>query len=260
MDSTVTFIVLVLIILTIAFETIKETIEEGADRNMRPIIASLFGEMTVLGFLSIFTFCVTKMGFFENLSVHLFGEQEEEALLEIFEFVHYMLFLIMVFFVITVLALVAGAQNMEKKWWLMNRACHHEEYLAKLDELELSDGRPAPTSWLPYLFQTLIPCSVNDKLEYRADLRLFRGLRNEFILERSFEPPFSPHKTNRVENDFDYGRYLGIAHGHELAHVVHLGHTTWFFFALLTVFFYAVSMAVANRLTVRTHQIQPFRK
>jgi hypothetical protein len=84
---TVTVIVLLLIVLKIAFEKAKEHIEESADHNMKPIIGSLLGEMTVLGFLSNSTYCVTQLGFFEHISTSLFREEEE--LQETFEFVHY---------------------------------------------------------------------------------------------------------------------------------------------------------------------------
>jgi hypothetical protein len=254
-DTTVTVIVLLLIVLTIAFETIKHHIEHSADRNMRPIISSLFGEMTVLGFLSIFTFCVTKLGFFEKISTQLFGEEEEEALLETFEFVHYMLFFVMVFFVISVLTLVGGAKKTEKTWSTMDRACRDAHYLMALDDLESRDEsrNPGKSGWFVYFAQSvLLPtCFRSKSKDYRKSLSLFRGLRSEFVLERSLVAPFSPNATNHVEEDFNYGQYLGICLGHELAHVVHVNLLTWVFFAILTVLLYGVVMALDNQITVR---------
>jgi hypothetical protein len=254
MDTTVTLIVLLLIVLTIAFEAIKEHIEESADRNMRPIIASLFGEMTVLGFLSIFTFCVTKLGFFEKISTQLFGEEEEEALLETFEFVHYMLVFVMVFFVVSVLTLVGGAEKTEKTWSTMDKACRDSEYLRVLDDLESNDEsrNEEESGWLIYFAKlVLLPsCFRSKSKDYRKSLSLFRGLRSEFVLERSLVAPYTPNATNHVEEDFNYGQYLSICLGHELAHVVHVNLLTWVLFALLTLLLYGVAMAVANRITV----------
>ena len=119
LDSSISTIVLLLIVLTLIFEYVKESIEESADRNMGPIIQGLFGELTVLGFLSMVTFCVTKMGVFDTLGAHLFGEGEEEELLEIFESVHFMLFFIMVFFVINVLVLMRGSKLQSEKWYVI---------------------------------------------------------------------------------------------------------------------------------------------
>lgn len=257
-DTTVTFIVLILIALTICFEAIKDHIEESADRHMKPIISSLFGEMTVLGFLSIFTFCITELGGFEELSVHLFGIQEKEALLETFEFVHYMLFFIMVFFVTSVLNLVVVAKEIENKWLIMNRACLNPHYMAKLDELARTTsevenctfGRNL-SSWPMYFVQSMILNFFADPTKsIRSELLLFRGLRNEFILERSSEPPFSPNDSNRVQEDFNYGNYLGVFMGHQLAHVVHVNHITWLFFASLTLFFYVLCLSLENEVRV----------
>ena len=119
LDSSISTIVLLLIALTLAFEYGKESIEESADRNMEPIIQGLFGELTVLGFLSMVTFCVTKMGLFDELGAYLFGEGEGEELLEIFESVHFMLFFIMVFFVINVLVLMRGSKLQSYKWYVL---------------------------------------------------------------------------------------------------------------------------------------------
>ena len=247
LDASVAGIVLLLIFLTIAFEFAKEHVEEAADRNMKPIISSLFGEMTVLGFLSIFTFLCTQLGFFETLSMKLFGEEEE--LLETFEFVHYMLFFIMVFFVISVLTLVYGAQDMEERWYTMNRSCLDSSYMERLDSIP--DPNSNRSGWFSYLCQTLVPCitKCHSTREWRSELRLFRSLRQEFILERSVEPPFDPN-LNPVASDFDFGRYNSICLGHTLGHIVHLNILTWGFFAVLTVVFYASMMAVENEIEV----------
>lgn len=254
MNSAVTWIVLLLIVLTIAFESIKEHIEESADRNMRPIIASLFGEMTVLGFLSIFTFCVTKLGFFETISTKVFGEEEEEELLETFEFVHYMLFFVMVFFVISVLTLVAGAENTEVMWSKMDKACRDRDYLRVLDDIESNDEsrNEGESGWLRYFIQSLLlpSCFRSKSKDFRKRLSLFRGLRFEFVLERSLVAPYTPNATNHVEEDFNYGQYLSICLGHELAHVVHVNLLTWVFFALLTLLLHGVTMALSNRILV----------
>jgi hypothetical protein len=243
-------IILLLIFLTIAFETAKEHIEESADRNMKPIIGSLFGEMTVLGFLSIFTFCVTQLGYFTQLSIHMFGEGEEEALLELFEAVHYMLFFIMVSFVASVLKLVSGAEQMEKNWLTMNAACCDVEYMTKLDDAMEGDQPSNKLGWISHLCQALFPCSKGSVQTFRSNLRLFRGIRHEFVLERHLVPPFAPHATNGVEEDFDVGRYLSICLGHTLGHAVHLNHATWLFLAFLTVNFFGVGIAISDQIAV----------
>ena len=69
----VTCIVLCLISLTIAFEWGKHRLEESVTDDMEPIIEKLFGEMTVLGFLSMVSFLLHAGGFFKFLSTQFFG-------------------------------------------------------------------------------------------------------------------------------------------------------------------------------------------
>ena len=248
LDTAVAVIVFFLITLTILFEYTKEVIEEAADRIMKPVIQGLFGELTVLGFLSIVTFLVTKLGWFSKVSEHLFGEDEEEELLETFEFVHYMLFFIMVFFVINVLVLVYGGQAMEETWRIYDTACRDVKYMAQLDTLSVPGVRK--TTYVQYLCETLFPCrSVTRRL--RSELQLFRGLRQEFVLERSVKPPFAPHASNQVEEDFNFGRYLSICLGHKLTHMVHLSNYTWIFLGAMTLVFYGLALSLDNSMEVR---------
>ena len=63
--SSIVCIVILLILITIAFEVSKEKIEDSVSKTNKPIIESLFGEMTILGFLSVLIFFLMKSGLFE---------------------------------------------------------------------------------------------------------------------------------------------------------------------------------------------------
>lgn len=215
LEASIVCIISLLIFITILFEEVKEKIEESADRNMKPVIKALFGEMTILGFLSACTFVITKTPFPGHLSERIFGE--EELLVEIFEMVHFSLFFIMVCFVAQVLLLVRQSMRSEAKWEKMDRKCRSS-------------------------------ASVFDSKE----LTLFRALRTEFILERSLEPPFHPtEESKRVPEDFEFGRYLSICLGKNMAHVVHVSVISWGFFLLLTFGFWELMMMLHNDLVVR---------
>mmetsp|Transcript_27740 Transcript_27740/g.77726 ORF Transcript_27740/g.77726 Transcript_27740/m.77726 type:complete len:788 (+) Transcript_27740:417-2780(+) len=255
--TTTTAIVLMLIIMTIAFEKAKHHIEHTVDRNLKPITESMFGELTVLGFLSIFTFCVTKMGFFTILSEKLFGE--EEALLEEFEYVHYFLFFIMVFFVTLVMILVQEAKALETAWFGMDRACLDRPYIEKLQSewtaLCASDGgsrRRRGTTILSHLGDALVPfyfSKTSKRIKGIEDQLLFERVRREFILERSPKEPFEPApEEHRVPGDFHFGRYLSIWLGKTLAHSIHVGEITWGVFALLTLAIYGVLEIIDDRV------------
>jgi hypothetical protein len=256
MDTTVAVIVIFLIVLTIFFEYVKELIEEAADRTMKPVIQGLFGELTVLGFLSMVTFLMTKMGWFSIASEFLFGAANEEELYETFEFVHYMLFFIMIFFVINVLVLVRGGQAMEDTWWTYNAACRNQKYMAQLDSIS-PPRRLHQTTYLKYLCQTCIPC-WSGKQRMRWELQLFRGLRQEFMMERSAEPPFAPNANTLVDDKWNFGRYLSICLGHELSHIVHVSTYSWALFGALTLMFYGIALGVDNSMEVRITVVETF--
>ncbi|KAI2510390.1 hypothetical protein MHU86_3963 [Fragilaria crotonensis] len=80
----VTSIVLCLISLTIAFEWAKHRLEESVTDDMEPIIEKLFGEMTVLGFLSMVSFLLHACGFSSSCldnSLERTGEASIEVML-----------------------------------------------------------------------------------------------------------------------------------------------------------------------------------
>ena len=77
-------ITLLLILLTVAFEVMKETLEESVPEDFEIILEKFFGELTILGFLSMITFLISKTGILEKLSEHWF-EGEDEELLEYVE-------------------------------------------------------------------------------------------------------------------------------------------------------------------------------
>jgi Ca2+-binding EF-hand superfamily protein len=258
-SPTVTLLVMVLILMTILFEKGKDAMIEAADRDTRPIIDSLFGEMTVLGFLSLFTFCLAQTGVFPQISVALFGKGEEGELLEIFEFVHYMLFFIMVFFVVCVLGLVFCAKHMEGYWRQLEIACRDDEYMEQavsfsrssglLDEVCAGDKSLRSTTWLGFCQSRFFPSrkKTSQAKQFVKSLLLYSGIRREFILERSTEYPYNP-KENRVDDDFNFGRYLGINNGRVLSEIVDVDITTWSFFGCIFMILYVFLRFVTNEV------------
>ena len=253
--TVVTCIVLLLIFLTIAFEFIKEHLEEGATRNLRPLVDKLFGEMTVLGFLSIVTFAITKAGWFTALSDAFFGEDNE--LLEIFEFVHFTIFFIMIFFVVQVLVLVAAATDTEKQWIEMDKTARDPSLLEEWErraESYYDDSKAKRRRSFQKAREVtgLLPFIRDQKAQTKEDQILFKALRDEFVLERSPHYPFHPApEEKRVSSDFNFGRYLGMNQGSMLTQVVEVSIITWTFYALLTVIYYVYVILVNENVTVR---------
>ena len=213
--SAVVAIVLLLLALTWVFEKTKHHLEHICARegpHMTAVLEKLFGEMTVLGFLSLATFVVTKMWFFSSLNDAIFHEEGE--LLEIIEMVHFAIFFIMIFYVMQVLVFLRRAIATEHQWAEMDRLAMHRRH-----------------------GDTIYPAN--------KDQLLFEALRQEFILERDVEPPFRPApEEHRVSEDFPFGRYLSISLGQFLTHAVELDEWTLVFFILATMGYYLIGFLV----------------
>lgn len=249
-------IVLALIALTILFEKVKHRAEHHAGRALRPIVSALFGELTVLGFLSTVTYCLEQMGMFAALSAMIVGEEDdeeggEEEVFELVESIHFAMFFVMVIFMVSVLREVNDGLRAQKEWCQWDRACHDEAYVQDLlrknhvidQEFEvitqMQGFRGAyKRVWrflLPYI--CFLPFLRDKKTESLQDKMEFCSLRAEFSKERSIEPPFAPAgdveggPTKTIGDYFNFGRYLTFAYAKKMAAVVEIDVTTWLIFA-----------------------------
>ena len=122
---------------------------ETADGQFRPVVENLFGELSVLGFLSLCTFCISKTGFLEKISS---DDLQEQELLEMVEVIHYMLFFVIINFVINIVLLIRQAKNFQEQWSKFQRVEHHlhgdKNFAQQLN-------KPKRRSILRYLFPDL---------------------------------------------------------------------------------------------------------
>lgn len=250
-STTIVCIVLLLIGITISFDWLKEHVIEHTNNHMKPVIESLFGEMTVLGFLSVSTFVISKSGLFEMLSVAIFGEGDE--FLEMFETVHYCLFFVMILFVVQVLVLAREGEEIEAEWLKMDRVCRDPEffnkiYLQRQKSMALRKNKEKSNFYKTIRAMVLLMPYFRDKeREARDDKLLFHAMREEFILERSLIPPFQPaNPDHRVPDDFNFGRYLSVCLGHTLSEIVEVHILTWMFMAVLTTLVYSVILLLES--------------
>jgi len=93
---------------------------EATTDNLQPVLRSLFGELTLLGFIGLSLFVIGKMDAVKGLSVQLFGEKT--AVAELCESVHMALFLVMLLFLATVLLLIESGKSIANRWHAWERA------------------------------------------------------------------------------------------------------------------------------------------
>jgi len=275
----VTGIVIFLIMLTLTFEILKETLEKRVNAHLQIILQKLFGELTVLGFLAIVTYTVTETGWLSYLSSLIY--EEEEELFQFLEHVHFTIFFIMISFVIQVSVLIFEASYTERKWLDMDYQCRQ---ILDFDASSRNSGSgnsssgnsssslggspgqqrriamqkqhaQKPNHWqsarrfVSSKFRLLRrrcrkPMQVPD-----TEFLIFQALRHEFILDRDLEPPFAAKSGENGQyrlnaKDFNFGRYLSLAQAHILTHIVEVEIHTWLFFAIGVILWYYIANAV----------------
>lgn len=110
----VLIIAALIIFLTMVFEWLRKFLEDHLPQMMDHIVTTLFGELTVLGFIAVFLFFLLKSGFLNLLSEKLY--HEDHHLVELFEEVHFDLFFVMLVFLAQTLLLVNSLMRSINKW------------------------------------------------------------------------------------------------------------------------------------------------
>jgi len=276
LSSTIVCIVLFLIAMTIMFEEMKESLEHHSDREMEPILEKMFAELTILGFLSMFSFILSKTGVFEFLGDMVFGSGEE--LTEIFEFVHMVIFFIMVLFVVQIMILLKAAMAVQEQWEDMdiyarttllkqkNSNGNGDEVIqlkgsidagqlqAYTDELAQEQGeddsystvikRITPLKVFHFIFPFF---NRGTKLNHHG----YFDLREEFLKDRDTKPPYKI-ADEQLGDQFNFGKYLGATLVETLEHVTDVSVYTWGIFALLTIGYYLIMVIVQGNMTILT--------
>jgi len=228
-------IVTVLIVVTIGFEVMEHHLVHSASKNMRPMISSLFGEMTVLGFLSLVTFCISQAGVLKEISRSVYGpgEEAEAELPELFEMIHMLLFFNMVLFIFKVLKLLSMGNATVNDWRVMNKQVQNQSDIDKVEAAYFNAEKPM----------------ISYADDHPHKFFTFLSMRKEFINSRSPIPPFTAaDEASRLPVTFDYAEYLSINLGSFLADVVSLGASTWFSLWVLMLGFFVIFIAIDGNI------------
>ena len=169
---------------------------------MRPIVESLFSELTLLGFIGLTLFLVFKMAWLKELSEKLYGEENE--ITELGEAVHMVLFLIMVIFLAQAVLMAQMGERILSTWktWEQRKI---ESFSPKaiVDAKSLSHA-----SFFELIFIAGLP--------EHTRILLHALCRDRFIMAHRLNPA-----------DFEFASYLGIALGKTLAEIVEVPVKTW---------------------------------
>ena len=178
----------------------------------------------------------------------MYQNSEQELLVEVFECVHFSMFFIMVFFFIQVVVLIRQAIRTERRWLELDKDYRRPES---------ESAQPQPMMERSYLnrmwtrlrhsngYISLLPFFRSEKTEQEVGRAYFKALRDEFIQDRSMDPPFAPApEAQRLKYDFVFGRYLGLCLIRFLSRVVDVTNITLILLAIGTLLFYGWSLVI----------------
>ena len=115
----------VIVIFSICMEKfVMEPMKEEEDENMKPIVNTMFSELTLLGFVGLFMFIVEKLDLLSGPSYRIF--QDKEMMAELFEDVHMIVFLVMVLFLFNAFCLLRLGKSTVEMWKKANTRCIDE--------------------------------------------------------------------------------------------------------------------------------------
>jgi len=235
-------IVTFLVVLSISFEHAKERLDESVSETMKPVLATFFAEMTLLGFIGLVFFFINKLEMLNGLSETLFGE--EEALNEMFEMVHMVLFLVMMIFLTQIVFQLKFATTMEKDWEEYESYVVHLRDLAKKKE----DTKEAQDEY-------------DDACrEYYHDPNFLRyvTLRQQFLdpVEKRTVAEASEEKGGKTEekkssgpgDEFDFAKYLGEMLADDLEELVEVPIWAWVGLWCLFGVYWAYDLAISGSI------------
>ena len=237
---------------TVAFEKGKEyLIENVADRNTRPVIAGLFSELTVLGFLSLVTFVISQLDILSKISARVFGEgkEREEYLTELLEQIHFIIFAVMVIFIGQSLILLKITKHQIKTWTKCQEICSGENPNKRKDINNIIDWLAqeeagAENSCWGWQHARNWCLGRNERHREMLDVLRFDAMREEFITPRSQFPPFDGIEKERLPANFDYAKYMQKQLTDFLVEIIEVPVSTWCVVWVLSAGFVGVMLAV----------------
>jgi len=228
LDMQVTLgICVVLISVTIFFEVVKHHVEHNCPPMMAGILQAMFGELTVLGFIALFTYFCLKFGVIEYFSLLIYHDPEH--LLHLFEDIHFMLFFVMLVFLGEAVILIFATLSSEETFMRTERLIASYPTLASYP-----DGAAAPA--VAQLLATYKAAREHCCMRLCICPRLIWSYREAeareelsyaLIRSRFISPPNAKPGASALPADFDFSCYLRNRMAHEVAHSLHVSPMTW---------------------------------
>lgn len=224
-SATIMVILTAMVAFSVMFERGREWLDEATDESLKPVLNSLFAELTLLGFIGLSLFLLDKLEAVHVLSEDMFGE--DDAIGEISESVHMALFLVMVIFLATVILLIRIGNQVSRKWQRWEENILDEETIN--DNLRKLISRP----WTCNPFSGYWKYGEHEEFQ----VLVYAALRKNLV------------SSSSIDEHFNFSEYLTVLLGHILSELVEVPVDTW-----LGLWVFMIISWICNLLLPRYYQ------
>jgi len=225
------------VVLSLLFETwehwVHHRIHKTRDKNAEKILAAVFKELTCLGFIGLTLFSATRCGLVGWCANH-FGETDEHVLLETFETVHVIIFLLLIVLIFQAVAMLHVSRNVVQDWSAYEHMRAFGKYRTSLESMFVTAGylERVPNASAPRGTDLACLRSFSDSGTFMARLRkrgdnlrslvAWRSLRHEFLFPSSLGKSKVPNPAM-----FSYSAYLRCCMTGVVLSLVELDKRVW---------------------------------
>ena len=238
--------------ISIGFEICKDYLEENTREAMKPILRNIFGELTILGFIGLVMFLVTKYGkkainqaaydldFRDECKiVNIFGNRlicSENPLIELTETVHMVLFMVMMLFLASAVMLVKIGRKKEVRWrFLEDFAITTPLEVIKRRSIEEEAKFRNKSWWIRTFTSSTAVRDWHERLRYSA-------LRIGFVqtANKNIDDDDISQREHKIQMDFDFAEYIDHEFTKVLSEIVDITPKNWLCIWFLFMVFLAI--------------------
>lgn len=221
---------------------LRNQLTSYGDRTGKRIIDALFKEVTVLGFIGLLLFLLTRSGLADVAAATVLGSRDwgvesDNPLAETFETVHIMIFMLLVVLLFQSLAVLVVTRQVSECWSRFERSRAFGSEEASIETQFVKAGyierKHDPHSPRQTELDILKPFTYGhdfaERLQLRQDrlhkLVMFRAIRHEFLYPRKE----NRKDTARVRDPalFSFSDYLRFRLGETVVALVEINVGTW---------------------------------
>ena len=274
----------VLIALTIAFEMVEEFLTDLINKDFLPILQHVYSELTILGFVGLIMFILTKSGVLQSYSKSMFwhpppGEESdddeacdpeeheaESELTELVEGAHMVLFFVMLCF-LTQIGIMLWMTQRRMAVWRKWEAAHAAPADISEDEKETACVEAIAKQMAMFSHPEFLPKCIHwmnplnwYRLKNNEQKRLYLALRAGFVhptkttrkllKQKAMRDRKSTVYRDKLPSDFEFYKYLNKIMAANLLEIVQVEKITWFFVATFFVAFWILIRFIDERTDI----------